>query len=359
MDSTQIAQIKENLPADYRFLLDPVTLESPCGEDLEYDPRYMELFIRIVPKEKKVIGGSLGSERLESEYEPVRWSEVERDCIDILTRTRDIRLLTVWLRCRTQQAGATGLRQGLLVLDSLLRLWPEDIYPRMETEGDPDLLPRSDTLLALAENRGLLADIRGLLVAGSGGLRLEMRDVERSFSIPLPEDALPPEGMRHRLEDLRSRSAPDFLALLDCLRLARSIDEHAREQLGPEAPDLAPLLELLGRLDTVVAGGGSSPEPSQEEVEQVASQVVATELSGPSPGAALEAFPSSAALPLGIANRHVARERIREVRLWFEEHEPSSPVPVLLRQAEQLIGRRFADLVHCLPDELLERWENE
>ena len=387
------------LPDAYRFLLEPVDPDAPCGADLEYDPQYLELFIRIVPKEKKVIGGSLGSERLESEFEPVRWSEVERDCLNVLRRTRDLRLIAVWLRCRTQLGRAAGLRQGLHVLERLLSLWPQDLYPRLESEGEPDPLPRADALLALVENQGLLADIRNLTVGGSGGLRLEMRAVERSFSRPLAEDALPPEAMRHRLAEVAAYPSSDYTDLVEALRLARAIDALVHAQLGLDAPDLGRLLDLLALLESpadraaaqslLSADADSSPEggnPSGEGLsassggdvpEDAASGAAVSGGAGTAgtvstagasdtvgapgvPGASgllgAAPFPPS---PAFIANRHVARERIREVRLWFEEHEPSSPVPLLLRQAEQLIGRRFADVVNCLPPDLLQQWDAE
>lgn len=383
------------LPASCHFLLEPVDPDAPCGADLEYDPQYLELFIRIVPKEKKVIGGSLGSERLESEFEPVRWSEVERDCLNVLRRTRDLRLIAVWLRCRTQLGRAAGLRQGLYVLERLLTLWPDDLYPRLESEGEPDPLPRADALLALVENQGLLADIRNLTVGGSGGLRLEMRAVERSFSRPLAEDALPPEAMRHRLAEVAAYPSSEYTDLVEALRLARSIDALAHAQLGVDAPDLDRLLDLLALIESPAdraisaAQSVSSADAEIDAAAEGASVSPAGEggfaasdgdfpeggVVGPAPGgagsSAVAAVPGTAGVagsagapsfspsPGFIANRHVARERIREIRLWFEEHEPSSPVPLLLRQAEQLIGRRFADVVNCLPPDLLQQWDAE
>lgn len=347
------------LSGPYAFLLEPIAPDLPCGEDLEYDPQYMELFIRIIPREKKVIGGSMGSERLESEYESVRWSEVERDCLDLLRRTRDVRLFVVLLRCRTQQAGPEGLVQGLLALERHLTLWPEALHPRLETDGEPDSMPRSDALLALTEPQGLLADIRALPVAGSGSLRLDVRDVERSFSMPLPDDALPPEAMRHRLGEIRAASLPEFLLLLEALRLIRRIDTliHTSLSLGDQGasedgPDLSSLLQLLGRLELREQESVLESPAPPATVAPESSQL-------PSPADAADTpLAPSPVREQGIPNRHVAKERIKEIRLWFEEHEPSSPVPVLLRQAEQLIGRRFADLVTSIPPDLLEKWEN-
>jgi type VI secretion system protein ImpA len=55
----------------------------------------------------------------------------------------------------------------------------------------------------------------------------------------------------------------------------------------------------------------------------------------------------------------MALEKMREARHWFETHEPSSPIPVLLRRAEQFVGKRYAEVVQAIPPELLVQWDSE
>ena len=65
----------------------------------------------------------------------------------------------------------------------------------------------------------------------------------------------------------------------------------------------------------------------------------------------------SEASPLAIAttprtvenapDRQAALPLIREARQWFEQHEPSSPIPVLLRRAEQFVGVRYIDVTRA------------
>ena len=58
------------------------------------------------------------------------------------------------------------------------------------------------------------------------------------------------------------------------------------------------------------------------------------------------------------SDRHAALNLIREARVWFEQHEPSSPIPVLLKRAERLVGKRYADVVTAIPLDLLTQWES-
>ena len=50
---------------------------------------------------------------------------------------------------------------------------------------------------------------------------------------------------------------------------------------------------------------------------------------------------------------------IRAAREWFETHEPSSPVAVLLKQAERMVGKRFSQVADSIPLDLLRKWELE
>lgn len=61
--------------------------------------------------------------------------------------------------------------------------------------------------------------------------------------------------------------------------------------------------------------------------------------------------------PRLISDRNAALEHLRVIRRWFENSEPSSPTIPLLRQAERLVGKRFAEVINEIPAELLEKWD--
>lgn len=86
-------------------LSDPISEECPCGPDLEYDPEYLLLFTRAAPREEAQYGDFV------STPETINWAELERDACRLLTRSKDIRILVVLLRCRIQQAGARDWRR--------------------------------------------------------------------------------------------------------------------------------------------------------------------------------------------------------------------------------------------------------
>jgi uncharacterized protein involved in type VI secretion and phage assembly len=51
------------------------------------------------------------------------------------------------------------------------------------------------------------------------------------------------------------------------------------------------------------------------------------------------------------------RALLGQVITWIEHHEPSSPVSIVLRQAQNLWGKRYAEIIAAVPLELLAQWD--
>lgn len=73
----------------------------------------------------------------------------------------------------------------------------------------------------------------------------------------------------------------------------------------------------------------------------------------------IEAVQSVRSPRVPLSDRKAALEKMRQARLWFEAHEPSSPIPVLLKRAEQLVGASYVDVVRAIPPDLLVQWNSE
>ncbi|WP_296225534.1 ImpA family type VI secretion system protein [Ralstonia sp. UBA689] len=352
---TKSKGVQTNHPAlIFPELLEPVSKERPCGDDLEYDPEFVVLQAKAAPK----LGAQYGD--FISAPEAINWSDLERDCRRLLLRTRDIRILVLLLRCRVRLDHAVGMRDGLMLLAQLLAKWPEAIHPQLMVDGEPDPVLRANALAALVDTQGLMQDVRDLAIATSSTLRLQVRDVERSLGTPRPADALTPESVRQQLEDLRRQQSPTLVALDEALSFASSIDIWARRRLPNDHPDLAPLLKLLSLVT------GTSPATTVQETAvpdapplspvHMKSEVSANRLE--MDGHALQA-PSANTRPTAPTNRDAVLATIRTARTWFETHEPSSPVALLLKQAERLTGRRFDEIFQAIPSDLVERWARE
>lgn len=340
--------------------LAPIDPAAPCGADLEYDPEFVLLSAKVAPRAEAQYGNFVGSP------EPANWSDVDRDCRRLMMRSKDMRLAVLFTRCRTRLAGAAGLAEGAGLLAAWLATFPDAIHPQADVDPDRDaaLDIRKNALQALTDNEGLMADVREIELTKSTAMRLQVRDVERALAQPRPSDALAPESVVRQLADLQAQQPATLAGLCEALASLAAIDGWSREHLGAYAPDLSALEALLRHV------GGRSERPVGIDSVAERSDVTQTqEAVGARTGESVPAHAASATEPVADSSRRTelatptdrygARELIREAREWFEQHEPSSPIPLLLRRAEYFVGRRYAEVVQAIPVELLAAWGAE
>jgi type VI secretion system protein ImpA len=336
--------------------LKPIDADQPCGIDLEYDPEFVVLTARVAAKMDAQYGDFIGA------AEPINWSEVDRDCRQMMMRSKDIRIAVLYTRCRTRLVGAKGLAEGLGILASWLGAFPDQIHPQTGVDEDRDaaLEIRMNALQALTDSEGLLSDVREIPLARSGLARLQVRDVERAFAQPRASDALTVESVTRQLEDLRVQQAETLTAFDAARSTLDDIDAWNRAHLGVYTADLSALSRVLRRLTDVAATANRPAESLEAEKEaDLLLHDLATHVGLHMQSNAGELQDSTAQVRPQPEGRNGALESMRSARLWFEQHEPSSPIPLLLRRAESLIGRSYVEVVEAIPADLIAKWSAE
>ena len=359
-------------PADW---LQPVAgdLAQPCGVNLEYDSDYAVLLSQLSPKVQVQYGD------FTVEPEPPDWSTIERQARALSQRTRDITVLSALARARTRRAGALGLRESLAILHAQLHSWPEHVHPQIHIDGQDDPQVRANALAALADPQGLLADIRDVAISTSAAAPLTVKDVERALG---PQTSAyshtgtntpNAQSVRAQLRQLQKKQNPQLLALQHSAQLAQQMQSWSAQHLQQDAPDLSPLTRLLAHL---LHYDQSSTKVQAEAVDDAVKEAMDKPDSA-SHGNPLTAFNLDLSLDLQSANTPThanshantqaqpsamhQREHIRallgQVIEWIEENEPSSPVSIVLRQAQNLWGKRYAEIVSAVPPELLAQWD--
>ncbi|WP_454725032.1 MULTISPECIES: type VI secretion system protein TssA [Cupriavidus] len=361
-----------NTPATalrYADLLEPVSADAPCGPDLEYDPAFVMLQAAIAPRADAQYGDFVDAPQ------PANWAEAERDCRALLLRTKDIRLVVILARCRTRLGGAAGLRDSLALLKAMLDHYGSALHPVPFFEDEPDPVVSANAIAALADATGALADARDIPLPKTAGLQLQLRDIEKAFAVPRQKDALAPESASRLLSELWARRDPVAVALAEAQQTVAELDAWSRAALGADAPDLGALMKLLqpfapASLAPSHAGAAQSAGLPAPAAHVAGTPEVPAAPGSPETPAAHATAPAAPIHPAGTgpadaphpcaappADRWQALAAIRETRLWFEQNEPSSPVIVLLRQAERMVGKRFSELAHVIPAELLALWD--
>lgn len=326
---------------DTKNYLKPISEKEPCGSNLEYDPEYVALQTRMIPKGDVQYGDFVKAP------ETPNWREIGQECLQMLSRTRDISILLLLLRCRLHLVQAQGLHEILEILLEWLEHYPDHVYPQILIDGEKDPTVRANALLALVDHEGILGDLRELVLSKSSAMRLQIRDVERAFATPRLSDALAPESVRRQLNDLYRSGDANALALTEAAGIARRLSAWLTSNMKEDAPDLKLFFNLINLFYRDESGAedvpeepSSNTEPSKETASQPSPKTMSSSLS-----------PEKA--------RETALQSIRNVREWFEQYEPSSPVSVLLKQAERMIGKKFYEVAQAIPPDLLEQWSND
>jgi type VI secretion system protein ImpA len=236
------------------------------------------------------------------------------------------------------------LRDGLKLLRSLLERYWDNIYPLIDEDGDA--IERSSILTYLRDYDFMLRDVRAIPLVSSPVLgRFSMR------SIDIAEGRLKPMGGDEKPVDRATINAA-FMdcdiaelqaaagALSDGIEELEGVSDFLNAQLGiGQAPDLKPLADDLNRMAGEISvhlaeRGGGEPEAT----------VVPTPQGGGSPAPR----PAVAARGGEIASREDVIQALDGICAYYERHEPSSPVPILMKRARKLVMMSFMDIIRNL-----------
>lgn len=339
---------------------------QPCGGNLEYDTDYAVLQSQLSPKVQVQYGDFM------VEPEPPDWGTIERQARALSQRTRDITVLCALTRARTRRAGALGLREGLAILHAQLHLWPEHIHPQTQVDGEHDPMVRANALAALSDPQGLLADIREVAISTSAAAPLTVKDVERALGPQTSAyNGTGPDAasVRAQLRQLQKNQNPQLQALQHSAELSQQIARWVEQHLQQDAPDLSPLTRLLAHLqqfDTsatkVQAEGVDSAGKDPLDQTDTASHAhplaaFDLDLSLDQQSANVPTHTPTQAPHNALHQREHIRALLGQVIAWIEDNEPSSPVSIVLRQAQNLWGKRYAEIIAAVPPELLAQWD--
>ncbi|MTH46694.1 hypothetical protein GJV78_10615 [Escherichia alba] len=329
----------------YQHVMQALPGDFPCGESLDYDPAFIMLQSRLQPK----LGVEYGS--FVEAAEPVNWTETERECLALLQKSKDVRLIVILMRCRLRKVGLPALAEGTEALLTLLQTWPDDLYPQLLDEGEFAPMLRANAFAELEDIDGLLADLRNQPLPKAAGLQITIKEFEKAHQIPREEGALSEAAVAALIQEWHLNALDGIQPLLQAHQHLQAIVALLNATLGEEAPELAAFGRILGMFSCEFSAGVPTP-PAQRPTPAPQSEE-APPLPVAAPVARPIAPPSPTARNQGINGRTDAQQRLQEVRSWFMAAEPGSPLIPLLQYAERSIGKSFADLLKMYPPEIV------
>ncbi|MGF6093361.1 type VI secretion system protein TssA [Pseudomonas sp. 18175] len=328
---------------DVPLLLTAVSATSPCGEDMEYDADFLQLERAAKGQPERSMGDAI------LPAEPPEWRSIQQQSLDLLQRSKDLRITHFLVQSALALQGIAGFAEALALINALLRDYWAELHPRLDADDDNDPTVRINALT------GLTCDTNIRL------LRESILTRSRTFGPVSLRAALNASGLQNFADEQLGAqqlnaafldSDPEQLqATRDALSAARAaceaIEEQVNDQVGSaQGVDLSalkqPLKQALQILNQAVPGS-SVPEAVSEDS---------------APSVEYAAAPA-APRPVGdIASRDDVLRSLDKILAYYTRHEPSSPLPVLLNRAKNLVHADFAAIVRNLIPDGMSQFEN-
>jgi len=333
---------------DLPLLLAAVSANSPCGEDLEYDAQFLQLERDAQGKPERSMGDSI------QPAEPPAWRVIEQSSTALLQRSKDLRITHFLTQSSLALEGFSGLRDALELIHQLLQQYWGELYPLLDADDDNDPTVRVNALSGLACETNVRLLRESVLTRSRAFGTVTLRAaLNASGLLSFADESLSPDELSGALRD----TDPDELqAVRNAITEARTtldaIERYVSEQVGSaQGVDLSALrqpLKLALQVLAEYAPGGAAPaSDSSDSSDEDAGYASAEAPAVAAPRASGE-----------IGNRDDVLRSLDRILAYYTRHEPSSPLPVLLNRAKNLVHADFEAIVRNLIPDGMSQFEN-
>ncbi len=335
------------LPELITQLLEPISMESPCGQDLRYEPEFDRL--REMRREDDT---SLPTGVWQSSIKRAQWPELETLTTSLLLeRSKDL-MLSAWLgEAWLHQDGLEGLPGSLALVAGLCERYPEHLHPQAE-DGDQSwrVIPLEWLARRYAEvllTRVPLFESRNNEFDGfclDTWRRLQLQQVQASDSKTAKTSAENARNEQKKLtEQIRATPLSFWLRSQGTLLLSQQhlqrLEVWSDAYLGNQAPGFKALQDVIEALLTLVqefiAMHPRKPTPAPVETPAGATST---------PAAVPDIIPTPQAFS-EPANREEAYRQLLLIAEYLARTEPHSPVPYLIKRGVEWGNKPLSELL--------------
>lgn len=347
------------------LLLNEISLEAPSGaKDLsENDPAFFELEKMVndrvetdTGRRDKTLKGTVPS-----------WSDIEKKAYDLCTRAHDLRVAMFLLRALVQTQGLPGLCDGFNLLQSHMERFWDTVYPQLDhAESDParmrisvledldsrDTLvgPLTETTLCASREVGKFSLRDYYLATGEIVLTEEQKKKLTAAGKQVP-GLLQIEAAFEKcdLQDLQANQA----ATASSLESLNHIRQLLNEKVGFEAaPTFGELSRLLKEMDALLVKQLNRRGVTVSSTQESAIEAEEPGAAGENQLGQMVSSQTDASVET-IRNRRDVARILGQICQYYEQNEPASPVPLLLKRAMRLVEKNFMEIMEDLaPDSL-------
>ena len=355
-----------SMASDDPFILDDLSDDAPAGENLEFDPEFGELDRAAQDKPETQYGDTI------TPGEPPDWKEMQKHAVSLLTRTRDLRVLTHLAIARLHLSGLPAFAEVLSQIRHQLEERWEQVHPQLDPEDDNDPTLRANALFRLRDPKYVLRALREVPLATtpqSGPVSWRDIAIFRGLIEPDSGRDRPPEAL---IRGAFAKTNPERLAITreaadravrEVAAIQAAFDTHAGYGNGPDFNTAPTNLRETDNLSGLVreiqreirnfepaAAPGEMAEDSPEVFDEQANDTAPAAMGGRSTAAR---GPVNIRAIGALNTREDAIFALELASGYFRSNEPSSPLPMLIDRALRLSTMDFMNILRDLaPDGL-------
>jgi type VI secretion system protein ImpA len=321
-------------------LSQPISEELPSGENLEYDPNYLEVENLLRPRSGPAVGEKGG----EQKAEPRDWKGIAKLAGKLREKTHDLRLQVYCTIAAVKTQSLEEFRDNLELLKNYLDRFWDSAYPELDPDDGNDPILRMNVLQMLNQHSLVPMALE----------RISLIELERvgAFSyhdIRLAQGKESPDG-KEEVTDLQlvkqafASASAERLELLhstisDCITAFSDMDLIWKEKTGEEQLPFKDT-ETIRVLQSLYATVGEfTPTAGDVQTQHDAEGDMSS-----------ESVPAPAATG-AVNNRSDVIRVLDKVCDYYAANEPSSPIPLLLRRAQRLVEKSFMEILEdMVPD---------
>ena len=125
---------------DLGTLLAPISDTAPSGPNLEYDPAFAALVRAAEGRPEQEMGGVI------TPAEPPEWGAVLEKGLELLGRTKDLRVAVHVSRALLHRRGLAGFVEGLALIRGLVENQWASVHPELDPDDNNDATMRVTAL---------------------------------------------------------------------------------------------------------------------------------------------------------------------------------------------------------------------
>jgi type VI secretion system protein ImpA len=324
---------------DSESLLRPISDSDPAGPNLEYDSAFANLERSLAGKAEQQIGDVL------IPAEEPDWNAVQRLCLDLLGRTKDLRVACPLVRSLLMRNGLVGMDEGLAVVRAIVDRYWDRLHPQLDPDDDNDPTTRINTVAALSAPDAIQA-LRGATLVQSRAMGpVAVRDCIAALQGSAEGARLDAASVDAALQEVALEELEGVVGTCDrIVEHLRGIDAAFEEHAAGRGPDLSKLTQVVGQLVKFLRPRVAARRPD----EGTADGANGTAANGSSAQGGV-----TMRVPGELRSREDVVRVLDKICDYYQKYEPSSPIPLLLSRCKRLVSMNFLDIIRDLaPDGL-------